>query len=231
MPNTWESPLAGSDGSSHKDIITSRAKAHKHQAFSLTSPILAQHRPHTQAEASYLQRRLHPACHVRSRISSTDHRRLQLTVPAQDFHIESTYYTQVLQPTPRTYANQEARILTEQPPLTHHIHKAQLKLFGSSAAEEVGAGLARLWTRRRRVHWTEQCTRVTWHWLLKSSRPLPCHSHTSSYSFLQARRLAGDRPFWSTLVRQPTCKTLLTATQLTPVRLKFWGRVCRGSME
>ena len=31
-------------------------------------------------------------------------------------HLKSTYYTQVLQPSARTYTNQEARFLTEQPP-------------------------------------------------------------------------------------------------------------------
>ena len=37
-------------------------------------------------------------------------------------HFKSTYYTEVLNPTARTYTNQEVRALTSQPPLTHHIH-------------------------------------------------------------------------------------------------------------
>ena len=45
-------------------------------------------------------------------------------------HFNSTYYTEVLNPTARTYTNQEVRALTSQPPLSHNIHKAQLKLFG-----------------------------------------------------------------------------------------------------
>ena len=34
-------------------------------------------------------------------------------------HLKSTYYTQVLQPTARTYTNQEVRFLNEQPPPSH----------------------------------------------------------------------------------------------------------------
>ena len=88
-------------------------------------------------------------------------------------HFKSTYYTEVLNPTARTYTNQEVRALTSQPPLTHHIHKAQLKLFGhcfTSRFQYTGdadsAGL-RVGKRRgrRRINWTEQCTRITRHWL------------------------------------------------------------------
>ena len=143
-------------------------------------------------------------------------------------HFKSTYYTEVLDPTARTYTNQKVRALTKQPTLSHHIHKAQLKLLGhilrshpnsiernccftssfQYREETVGAGLR---PGRRRVHWTEQCTKLLWHWLLKSSRPPATHSPTFPYSYLQAHRKAVDRQFWSTLVRLPTCKTLLEA--------------------
>ena len=133
-----------------------------------------------------------------------------------------------LTPQPAPTKNQKVRALTKQPTLSHHIHKAQLKLFGhilrshpnsiernccftssfQYREETVGAGLR---PGRRRVHWTEQCTKLLWHWLLKSSRPPATHSPTFPYSYLQAHRKAVDRQFWSTLVRLPTCKTLLEA--------------------
>ena len=45
-------------------------------------------------------------------------------------HIKGTRYTQILDPTARVYTNQKIHALPEQRPLTHHIHKAQLTLFG-----------------------------------------------------------------------------------------------------
>ena len=42
----------------------------------------------------------------------------------------ATFYTKILEPTLPATANQQLKEQTSQPPLTHHIHKAQLKLFG-----------------------------------------------------------------------------------------------------
>ena len=44
--------------------------------------------------------------------------------------IPPTFYTKILEPTQPTTTNQQLREQTSQPPLTHHIHRAQLKLFG-----------------------------------------------------------------------------------------------------
>ena len=44
--------------------------------------------------------------------------------------IPATFYTKILEPTQPTTTNQQLREQTSQPPLTHHIHRAQLKLFG-----------------------------------------------------------------------------------------------------
>ena len=44
--------------------------------------------------------------------------------------IPATFYTKISEPTQPTTTNQQLREQTSQPPLTHHIHKAQLKLFG-----------------------------------------------------------------------------------------------------
>ena len=91
-------------------------------------------------------------------------------------HFKSTYYTEVLNPTARRYTNQEVRALTSQPPLTHHIHKAQLKLFGHIRRShpnniERNCCFTNSFRYRggavggRRVHWTEQCNKLLWHWL------------------------------------------------------------------
>ena len=44
--------------------------------------------------------------------------------------IPATFYTKILEPTQPTTTNQQLREQTSQPPLTHHIHRSQLKLFG-----------------------------------------------------------------------------------------------------
>ena len=41
----------------------------------------------------------------------------------------ATFYTKVLAPEHTTTANQELRKQSSQPPLTHHMHKAQLKFL------------------------------------------------------------------------------------------------------
>ena len=212
----------------------------KTRKLQLTTPVLAQHRPHSKVAATHLQCGLHSARDLRAGIRSTHKRGLRqtrslpLTESAEDSPLQEhiLHYTEVLNPTARTYTNQEVRALTSQPPLTHHIHKAQLKLFGHILRSHpnniernccfthsfqyrggtVGAGLR---PGRRRVHWTEQCTRLLWHWLSKSSRPPAALSPTFPFANLQAHRTAVDRQFWSTLVRLPTCKTLLEAHSYT----------------
>ena len=89
--------------------------------------------------------------------------------------IPSTDYTKVLAPDIPTISNQQLREQTSQPPLTHHIQRARLKLFGQvlRAPEQclernccftrafvdrcgvAGEGFRR---GRPRIHWAEQCT-------------------------------------------------------------------------
>ena len=221
-----------SNGSSHKDIATRLAKARKH------FHTLHQFWRNTDLTLKW-KLRIYNAVFIplvtygleSAALTKGDYHRLEAfhsQCLRKILHFKNTYYTEVLNPTARTYTNREVRALTEQPPLTHHIHKAQLKLFGHILRSHpnsiernccftssfqyrggtVGAGLR---PGRRRVHWTEQCTKLLWHWLLKSSRPPASHSPTFPYSYLQAHRTAVDRQFWSTLVRLPTCKTLLAA--------------------
>ena len=225
-----------SDGSSHKDVLTRVAKARKH--FNS----LHQFWRNTDLTLKW-KLRIYNAVFIplvtygleSAALTKGDLNRLE-AFHSQSLrkilHFKSTYYTEVLNPTARTYTNQEVRTLTSQPPLTHHTHKAQLKLFGhilrshpnsiernccfTSAFQYrggmVGAGLR---PGRRRGQWTEQCTTILWHWLLKSPRPPATRSPTFPYSYLQAHRAAVDRHFWSTLVRLPTCKTLLEAHSYT----------------
>ena len=212
-----------SDGSSHRDVLTRVVKARKH--------FNSLHQFWRNADLT-LKRKLRiynavfiplVTCGLESAaLTKGDYDRLE-AFHSQSLrkilHFKSTCYTEVLNPTARTYTNQEVRALTSQPPLAHHIHKAQLKLFGHILRSHpnniernccftssfqcrggtVGAGLR---PGRRRVHWTEQCTKLLW---------LATHSPTFPYSYLQAHRTAVDRQFWSTLVRLPTCKTLLEA--------------------
>ena len=225
-----------SDGSSHRDVLTRLAKARKH--FNS----LHQFWRNTDLTLKW-KIRIYNAVFIplvtygleSAALTKGDFDRLE-AFHSQSLrkilHFKSTYYTEVLNPTARTYTNQEVRALTSQPPITHHIHKAQLKLFGHILRSHpnniernccftrsfqyrggtVGAGLR---PGRRRVHWTEQCTRLLWHWLLKSSRPPAASSPTFPFSYLQAHRTAVDRQFWSYLVRLPTCKTLLEAHSYT----------------
>ena len=44
--------------------------------------------------------------------------------------IRATFYTKALAPDQPTTSNQQMREQSSQPPLTHHINRAQLKLFG-----------------------------------------------------------------------------------------------------
>ena len=219
-----------SDGSSHRDVLTRLPKARKH--FNS----LHQFWRNTDLTLKW-KIRIYNAVFIplvtygleSAPLTKGDFDRLE-AFHSQSLrkilHFKSTYYTA------RTYTNQEVRALTSQPPITHHIHKAQLKLFGHILRSHpnniernccftrslqyrggtVGAGLR---PGRRRVHWTEQYTRILWHWLLKSSRPPAAASPTFPSSYLQAHRTAVDRQFWSYLVRLPTCKTLLEAHSYT----------------
>ena len=93
------------------------------QTLPHASPVLAQLRPHTQVEAQNIQRRFHTTRHLRAGIGRPDHQRLQQnrSIHSQSLrkilHLKSTYYTEVLQLSARTYTHQEVRFLTEQPPL------------------------------------------------------------------------------------------------------------------
>ena len=239
MPNTSESPSAATVPRSHRDVLTRVAKARKH--FNSLHQFWRKHGLHTEVEVTHLQCGLHSARNIRAyglesaALTKGDFDRSE-AFHSQSLrkilHFKSTCYTEVLNPTARTYTNQEVRALTSQPPLTQHIHKAQLKLIGHILRSHpnniernccftnsfqyrggaVGAGLS---PSRRRVHWTEQCTELLWHWRLKSSRPPATHSPTFPYAYLQAHRTAVDRQCWSTLVRLPTCKTLLEAHSYT----------------
>ena len=225
-----------SDGSSHRDVLTRLAKARKHFHS------LHQFWRNTDLTLKW-KLRIYNAVFIplvtygleSAALTKGDFDRLE-AFHSQSLrkilHFKSTYYTEVLYRTARTYTNQEGRALTSRPPLTHHIHKSQLKLFGHILRSHpnnietnccftnsfqyrggtVGAGRR---PGRRRVHWTEQCTRLLWHWLLKSSRPPAALRPTFPFAYLQAHRTAVDRQFWSTLVRLPTCKTLLEAHSYT----------------
>ena len=105
----------------------------------------------------------------------------------------ATLYTKVLAPEQTTTTNQELREQSSQPPLTHHIHKAQLKLFGHvlNAPENclerdccltksflygggvVGSGIRR---GRPRIHLAEQCAIQAWHLLQNLPNP-PTQKH------------------------------------------------------
>ncbi|CAE7374522.1 jockey\pol [Symbiodinium natans] len=125
-----------SDGSSHKDVLTRVAKARKH--FNS----LHQFWRNTDLTLKW-KLRIYNAVFIplvtygleSAALTKGDLNRLE-AFHSQSLrkilHFKSTYYTEVLNPTARTYTNQEVRTLTSQPPLTHHIHKAQLKLFGHS---------------------------------------------------------------------------------------------------
>ena len=102
--------------------------------------------------------------------------------------VPATFYTKVLDSSQPTISNQQLRQQASQPPLTHYIHRAQLKLFGhilrapakclerdccfTSAFHyrggEVGGGLRR---GRPRTHWAEQCATLSWHWLQDLPNP------------------------------------------------------------
>ena len=100
----------------------------------------------------------------------------------------STYYTKIIAPDVPTITNQQLREQTSQPPLTHYIHRAQLKLFGhiSRASEQclernycftnafvyrdgiAGEGLRR---GRPKAHWAEQCAAQACRWVRELPNP------------------------------------------------------------
>ena len=123
-----------SDGSTRKDITTRLAKARKR------FHALRQFWRNTDQTLKW-KLRIYNAVFIplvtygleSAALTINDHNRLE-AFHSQSLRkilqLKSAYYTEVLQPTAHTYTNQEMRFLTEQPPLTHHIRKAQLKLFG-----------------------------------------------------------------------------------------------------
>ena len=193
-----------SDGSSHRDVLTRVAKARKHfnslhQFWRYTD--LTQKWKLRICNAVFIPLVTYGL--ESAALTKGDFEAFHSQSLRKILHFKSTYCAEVLNPTARTYTNQEVRALTSQPPLTHYIHQAQLKLFGHILRSHpnniernccftnsfqyrggtVGAGLR---PGRRRVHWTEQCTKLLWHWLLKASRPpatqpyLPIFLSTSS---------------------------------------------------
>ena len=118
--------------------------------------------------------------------------------------IPSTCYTKVIAPDIPTTTNQQLKEQTSQPPLAHHIHRAQLKLFGHilRAPEQclernccftkafvyrggvVGEGLRR---GQPRIHWVEQCAAQACHWIQQlpdppRSRPPNSLLHLSNFT-------------------------------------------------
>ena len=140
--------------------------------------------------------------------------------------IPATFYTKILEPTQPTTTNQQLREQTSQPPLTHHIHRAQLKLFGHILRAQdkclerdccstkafmyrsgtPGDGLRR---GRPRTHWAEQCAVLAWHWLQELD-PHPTQAHpVFPFAYVHLHRLAARPHFWSQLVGLSTCRKLL----------------------
>ena len=130
--------------------------------------------------------------------------------------IPATFYTRILEPTQPTTTNQQLREQTSQPPLTHHIHRAQLEMFGHILGAQdkcsereccftkafiyrsgtPGDGLRR---GRPRIHWAEQCAVLVWHWLQELD-PHPTQAHpTFPFAYVHLHRLAARRHFWSQL--------------------------------
>ena len=124
------------------------------------------------------------------------------------------------------------------PPLTHHIHRAQLKLFGhvlratpsnlgrncvfmEAFVYRGGSVKSGIRPGRRRVHWVEQCAELAWHWLSHTPQALPTEHPTFAAAFLQVHRLAVNRPVWNKLVGLPTCRS----TSFFPTHSEIGSRV------
>ena len=175
-------------------------------------------------ETTYLQCSIHPYAYVRNGVSFPfTARPPQAGGLLRKMHrIPATFYTKILEPTQPTTTNQQLREQTSQPPLTHHIHRAQLKLFGHILRAQdkclerdfcftkafiyrsgtPGDGLRR---GRPRIHWAEQCATLAWHWL----QELNPHATQFPFAYVHLHRLAARRHFWSQLVGLPTRRKLL----------------------
>ena len=144
------------------------------------------------------------------------------------YRVPATLYTKVLALQQPTITKQQLREQSSQP-LTHRIHKAQLKLFGHvlRAAENclernccfaksflyrggvVGSGIRRGWPR---LYWAEQCAMQAWHALQNLQNP-PSQRHPQfPFVFFQLHRIAVHRQFGSRLVGLPTCRNYLQQT-------------------
>ena len=110
-----------SDGSSHRDVPTRVAKARKH--FNS----LHQFYRNTDLTLKW-KLRIYNAVFIP--LVTYGLESAALTKREYD-RLGAFHYTEVLNPTARTYTNQEVRALTSQPSLTHHIHKAQLSFSGT----------------------------------------------------------------------------------------------------
>ena len=93
-------------------------------------------------------------------------------------------------------------------PLTHNVHRAQLKLFGRALRATLSnlerkcvftkafvyrGGSVKSANRAcpRRVHWAEQCAELVWHLLYHPTGP----PSSTAVAVLQLHRLAVNRPF------------------------------------
>ena len=110
-----------SDGSTNKDITTRLVKAAS--TFTRFTSSGATQTSHSSGSSEFTTQSSYHLSHTgwnRAALTTTsDDNRLE-AFHSQSLrkilHLKSTYYTQVLQPSARTYTNQEARFLTEQPP-------------------------------------------------------------------------------------------------------------------
>ena len=143
--------------------------------------------------------------------------------------IPSTYYTKIFAPDIPTTTNRQLRQQTSQPPLTHYIHRAQLKRCGHilRASEQYGAVFTQglLFTKafvfrgrvagegfRRGRHWVEQCAVQACHWVQELPSP-PISKHPKfPFAFVELHRLAVPRALWSRLMGLPTCRKHLKQT-------------------
>ena len=140
--------------------------------------------------------------------------------------IPATFYTKVLDSSQPTTSNQQLRQQASQPPLTHYIHRAQLKLFGhilrapAKCLERDCCFTSAFHYRRGRGRTSPQntlggamCSIVV---ALASGSPEPSQlTKNPAISVCMAstsHRLAVRRQFWSRLVGLPTCRKYLKPT-------------------
>ena len=169
------------------------------QTLSLTTPVLTKHRPHTQVEASHIQRRFH-STHTASNLQPAP----QETTTDSKLSIHKAFakYSTSKAPPRLLHSGPAAHSTHLHQPGDTHSHKAASPYspHPQSTAEIFGHILRSLPNSTERnccfthkfqyrggpLDRTNQCIKVAWHWLSKSSRPPPSHSLTFPYSYLQA---------------------------------------------